>query len=360
MADYLSQAVFVVRVMLCLVSCLLLCACATTVPPVPERLAADPEAAKHISSMSHTLEAIVAGWGNAGRKNAIMARAQEFGLEGGMRAEWIDWFSLQDNLIIDLPGTSPQLVYVVAHYDKTDMNPVRFVSAFFNGFLDDLIPIMSDGAVDNGTGVSVALELARAVAARQHFLSYRFLFPGSEETGLRGTRAHLAGLSPEETQRIRQAINIDTVGVDFAKNCVSEDNPWSHKALEVSRRLNVPLSLSPDTSSNDSDYAPFRNNGFQQDFLLGLQNNYLGGLFPQRSWFGTSFTASVVNFSACGMSGSQGQGNFVYPVHGPSDNLSRVDLGRLYEQFQIVNELLIHEDALAAQKGAPARRDGDQ
>jgi hypothetical protein len=234
------------------------------------------------------------------------------------------------------------------------MNPLRLVSAQLNGMLDDLIPIFSDGAVDNGTGVSVALELAHSVASRPHFLSYRFLFPGSEETGLRGTRAHLARLAAEETESIRQSINIDTVGVDFAENCVTESED-AKKAIDVAIRLNAVLTRSYSMSDSDSDYAPFRNNGFQKDFLLGLKNNYLGGLLPQRSWFGTPFTTSVMNFSACGMNGSQGQGNFVFPVHGPSDNLSRIDLFRLYEQYLIINEMLLYEDELAAKESGADR-----
>jgi hypothetical protein len=278
-----------------------------------------------------------------------MDRAREFGLEQSMRTEWIDWFSFQSNVIIDLPGKSPDLVYIVAHYDKTDMNPVRLVSAMLNGVLDDFIPILSDGAADNGTGVSVALELARTISQHDHFLSYRILLPGSEESGLRGTRAHLAGLSKEEAQRIRLAINIDTVGVDFAENCVSEDE-FSARAIDAARRFDASLSLAPPAIANDSDYAPFQRNGFLNDFLLGLENNYVGGLFPQRSWFGSGFVASTINFSACGMSGSQGAGNLIYPVHGPSDNMSHVDLVRLYEQFLIIKELLAEEDRHAAEQ----------
>jgi hypothetical protein len=62
-----------------------------------------------------------------------------------------------------------------------------------------------------------------------------------------------------------------------------------------------------------------------------------------------------MNFSACGMNGSQGQGNFVFPVHGPSDNLSRIDLFRLYEQYLIINEMLLYEDELAAKESGADR-----
>jgi hypothetical protein len=323
--------------------CFLLCSCASAPPPIPDSLRADQISLDRATSLQTTLATVVNGWGNPGRSNAVVTRANELGLGSALHTEWIDWFSIQNNVVIDLPGKSPDLVYVVAHYDKTDVNPIRLVGLLLNGVLDDLMPFMSDGAMDNGTGVAVALELAHAVSQREHQLSYRFLFPGAEEAGLRGTRAHLAGLSAEETKRIRLAINIDTVGVDFAENCVTEDEQ-SGKAMEAAKRSNVELTLAPPNDLNDSDYAPFRRNGFMYDFLLGLENNYIGGLLPQRSWFGSTFTASVINFSACGMSGSKGTGNLAYPVHGPSDNMTRVDLERLHDQFLIINELLKAED----------------
>lgn len=333
------------RVILCVMLCCLLCSCASAPPPIPDSLRAEPASLDRATSLQTSLQTVVAGWGNPGRKNAIVARAGELGLDRSLRTEGIDWFTIQNNVIIDLPGTSPELVYVVAHYDKTDINPLRLVSSLFNGILDDLMPFTSDGAVDNGSGVSVALELAHAVSKRDHALSYRFLFPGAEESGLRGTRAHLAGLPMDEKKRIRMAINIDTVGVDFAGNCVSED-ALSSKAIDAARRANAALALAPPNTSSDSDYAPFQKNGFLSDFLLGLENNYIGGLLPQRSWFSSSFTVATLNFSACGMTGSQGSANLVFPVHGPSDNLSRIDLTRLYEQFIIIDELLRAEDRI--------------
>lgn len=335
------------RAIYCVMLCLLLCSCASVPPPVPDSLRSDQASLDRATSLQTTLATVVNGWGNPGRSNAVVTRANELGLGNALHTEWIDWFSIQNNVVIDLPGKSPDLIYVVAHYDKTDVNPIRLVSSLFNGIFDDLMPFMSDGAMDNGTGVAVALELAHAVSLREHTLSYRFLFPGAEEAGLRGTRAHLAGLPAEETKRIRLAINIDTVGVDFAENCVNDDEQ-SNKAMDAAKRAKVDLTLSPPNSLNDSDYAPFRRNGFLYDFLLGLENNYIGGLLPQRSWFGSTFAANVINFSACGMSGSKGTGNLAYPVHGPSDNMSRVDLERLHDQFLIINELLLAEDSRPA------------
>lgn len=332
-----------------------LCGCASQLPPMPNNLADKPEEYSHAESMGKSLETVVDGWGNLGRLNGVERRAEELGLGEMMSTEVIDWFSLQRNLIIDLPGRSPQLIYVVAHYDKTDINPLKYASLILNGLLDDLIPFpsISQGALDNGTGVAVALELANTIAHNNHFLSYRFLFPGAEESGLRGTRAHLAGLSAEEKAWIRMAVNIDTVGVDFARNCLfldPMDSLLQNEILAAAKRNGAEVEISESAEDASSDYAPFRSNGFQNDFLLGVRLNFIGGILPQRSWFGTSFSCPTVNFSACGLTGPQKGETYLSHIHGPLDTLAGVNITRLHEQYALVLDFLRGKDKTAASK----------
>jgi hypothetical protein len=330
-----------------------LCSCASQLPPIPNSFADKPEEYSHAESMGKSLETVVDGWGNLGRLNAVERRAEELGLGEMMRTEFIDWFSLQQNLIIDLPGRSPQLIYVIAHYDKTDLNPLKYASLLLNGLLDDLIPFpsISQGALDNGTGVAVALELANTFAHSNHFLSYRFLFPGAEESGLRGTRAHLAGLSTDEKAWIRMAVNIDTVGVDFASNCLFLDpmDPLlQEEILAAAKRTGAEIEISESAEEASSDYAPFRSNGFQNDFPLGFKLNYIGGILPQKSWFGTSFSCPAVNFSACGLTGPQKGETYLSHIHGPLDTLAGVNFTRLHEQYALVFDFLRGKDKAAA------------
>ncbi len=344
------------RFVLQLALLLSLCGCVSQLPPIPENFADRPEAYRHAESMEKTLKTVVDGWGNLGRLNSLERRVEELGLNRFMHTEFIDWFSLQKNLILDLPGRSPQVIYVVAHYDKTDSNPLKYVSIPLNGLLDDLIPLpsMSEGALDNGTGVAVALELAAWMGQREHFLSYRFLFPGAEESGLRGTRAHLAGLSREEEAEIRLAVNIDTVGVEFAKNCLFLDpvDPLLQQEIfSAAERNGAEMEIgSNPTEDTSSDYAPFRSNGFWNDFQMGFRFNLIGGLLPQRSWFGNSFSCPVVSFTACGLSGPQNGTTFLSHIHGTQDTLAEVDITRLYEQYTLACDFLLDEDKAAASR----------
>lgn len=347
------------RFVLQLALLLSLCGCVSQLPPMPENFANTPEAYRHAESMEVSLKTVVDGWGNLGRLSSLERRAEELGLGRFMHTEFIDWFSLQKNLIIDLPGRSSQLIYVVAHYDKTDSNPLKYVSIPLNGMLNDLVPLpsMSEGALDNGTGVAVALELAAWMGRREHFLSFRFLFPGAEESGLRGTRAHLAGLSREEEAEILLALNIDTVGVEFAKNCLFLDpvDPLLQQEIfSAAKRSGAEIEIGSQTEDTSSDYAPFRSNGFWNDFLMGFRFNFIGGLLPQRSWFGNSFSCPVVSFTACGLSGPQNGATYLSHIHGPQDTLAEVSVPRLYEQYALARTFLLDEDKAAASRAFQA------
>jgi hypothetical protein len=59
-------------------------------------------------------------------------------------------------------------VYVVSHWDKADVNPLKFASLMLNGLIDEAVgwSYMSAGAIDNATGVAVALALAAAGRGR--------------------------------------------------------------------------------------------------------------------------------------------------------------------------------------------------
>jgi hypothetical protein len=60
---------------------------------------------------------------------AIRRRVEALGLADLSRVERIDWFSFQKNLVIELPGASARIVYIVAHYDKTGVNSLGLASS---------------------------------------------------------------------------------------------------------------------------------------------------------------------------------------------------------------------------------------
>ena len=335
-----------------LLAALLGLGCARAMPPLPE--IADERERARTGSLRRSVDALSTRLTNLGRYRALELRAAELGLASRARSEWIDWFSVQRNLWIEVPGSSGRIVYVVAHYDKVDATPLATLSVFLNGALDPLIsPLtLSAGAVDNATGVAVALELAAELAQRsatrpaQHTL--RFLFVGSEESGLRGSRAHVARLSRADKDAIELALVLDSVGLVATPNCIMDgvSQPgYAERAKALARELGMPLgSRRPDVFST-SDFEPFRSTSFGTDFLRGVQFNLIGGLLPQRSWFTGPHSAPVLFFCGCELlgPGDLAASLFMLPLgslHGALDRPDRVDLRRLYEQFAIGVELL--------------------
>ncbi|MDT8419280.1 MAG: M28 family peptidase [Desulfuromonadales bacterium] len=328
----------------------LLGACQMVAPPVPDEIGSDSGTVLKAEGLRGTLEAVVNGGGNLGRFAALNRYVDSLGLAGLSRSEGIDWFSLQRNLIIEIPGRSAETIYLIAHYDKTDANPFSFVSLLINGFLDPIISptYLSDGAIDNASGVAVVLQLADELSSGEHYYSYRFLFPGAEESGLRGSRAHIARLSDDERERIKYVINVDSVGVTGAGNCVTagvSDPHLSYLAQAVAKKRAIPLAQESSSNTAVSDYLPFMETDFYADVSYGLKFNHVGGLLPQRSWFTGEMSVPVLNFSACGLMGGAADilSSFLLPIgklHGFRDEISKIDIMTLYNQYALLEGLL--------------------
>lgn len=331
---------------------LILAACAHhPVPVVLSHAAArGTEALATMKSLRTTVDAVVGGGGNLGRFRALRARADEMGLGALARVEPIDWWTFQKNLLIEIPGPSGRIIYITAHYDRTDASPLKLVSLFLNGLPDEALgwSYLSDGATDNATGVAVALELAHHLASSKPRDTYRVLLTGAEESGLRGSRAHVSRLSDDERGRLAFAVNIDTVGLASSANCVTENVSNSDllaAARAAAKSLGYPLEDDQLPFGAYGDFAPFRRTSFGRDVAYGLLFNMPGGLLPQRSWFTGPLSAPVINFSACGLVGPSDYlaSATLLPVgqlHGPRDRASGVDLERLFEQYAIIRKLL--------------------
>ncbi len=106
---------------------------------------------KEMKSLNSTVELIVNAGGNHNRRKAVSKRIEEFQLLNNTTLERIDWLSSQKNVLIEIEGEKKKYVYIVAHYDKTDINPLKFLSLMLNGLLDPLVSwtYASDGAIDN-------------------------------------------------------------------------------------------------------------------------------------------------------------------------------------------------------------------
>lgn len=99
------------------------------------------------------------------------------------------------NLVLELPGSSPEIVLVGAHYDTAHGSP---------------------GANDNGSGVAVLCALARRFAGQPHVRTLRFVAFANEEppwfhTEDMGSRVHAAGVR-QRGERVVAMLALETLG----------------------------------------------------------------------------------------------------------------------------------------------------
>ena len=100
------------------------------------------------------------------------------------------------NVIAEIPGTSDEWTALSAHYDSTSL---------------------SRGAYDNLSGCIGLLEILEAMKKdAPHRYGLRFLFCGSEERGLLGSKAYTAA-HEDELGKIALNINLDMIGTYMGK-----------------------------------------------------------------------------------------------------------------------------------------------
>lgn len=108
------------------------------------------------------------------------------------------------NVILDLPGETEEYIVLTAHYDSTSL---------------------SQGAYDNMSGSIGLLGIAEKFAKEPHRYGLRFIWCGSEERGLLGSKAYTAA-HEEELKKIVLNINLDMIGCimgKFIACCTSEE-----------------------------------------------------------------------------------------------------------------------------------------
>ena len=143
------------------------------------------------------------------------------------------------NVILDLPGEIDEQIIFTAHYDSTSL---------------------SQGAYDNMSGCVGLLAMAEYFAKNPHRYSLRFIFCGSEERGLLGSKAYCAS-HEEELKNVALVINLDMIGCIMGKfiSCVTAEMPLVHYISYLGNELGFQVKAYQDVYSSDS--TPFADKG---------------------------------------------------------------------------------------------------
>ncbi|WP_179283862.1 M28 family peptidase [Bordetella genomosp. 10] len=146
--------------------------------------------------------------------------------------------ALADLAILDIPGGSDARVVISAHMDGHDLGT---------------------SALDNATGVAVALAAARALAprvsARTHGL--RVCLFTAEEWALAGSARYLDDMDPAERATLKLNINLDTVAGDSALTAMISEYPALAPFVAAA---------AADADTSVGTYLPFMSNSDHANF----------------------------------------------------------------------------------------------
>lgn len=143
------------------------------------------------------------------------------------------------NVILDLPGEIDEMITFTAHYDSTSL---------------------SMGAYDNMSGCVGLLSMAEYFSKKPHRRSLRFIWCGSEERGLLGSKAYCQ-MHEGELEKIVLGINIDMIGCIMGKLCAictSETRLVDYLSYLGDE---IGITISPNQEIHSSDSTPFADKG---------------------------------------------------------------------------------------------------
>lgn len=142
------------------------------------------------------------------------------------------------NVVLDMPGQVDEYIAFTAHYDSTSL---------------------SQGAYDNMSGSLGILGIAEYFAAHPHRYGLRFIWCGSEERGLLGSKAYCA--DEEKLKNCVLNINLDMIGCIMGKfiSCVTGEEKLCHYISYLGDELGFPVEVKQDVYSSDS--TPFADKG---------------------------------------------------------------------------------------------------
>ena len=162
-----------------------------------------------------------------------------------------EYTSESHNVIAELPGETDEWIALSAHYDSTSL---------------------SRGAYDNMSGCAGLLGVMEAVSKKKLRYGLRFIFCGSEERGLLGSKAYV-GAHEAELEKTVLNINLDMIGSVMGKFIarVSAEDKLAHYLSYMGAELGFPVAASTGVYSSDS--TPFADRGVPAVSLARIASN---------------------------------------------------------------------------------------
>ena len=139
------------------------------------------------------------------------------------------------NVIAELPGKRDEYIVLSAHYDSTSL---------------------SHGAYDNMSGCAGLLGIMEQMKDKELNYGLRFVFCGSEERGLLGSKAYVRD-HEDELGKMAMNINLDMIGTYMGKfiACVSAEEKLSNYISYMAAEVGFPVESKTGVYSSDS--TPF-------------------------------------------------------------------------------------------------------
>ncbi len=175
---------------------------------------------------------------NINAKDAI-ALIRDGGKTAKITLKQNEYTGQSHNVILDLPGEGEDYIVFTAHYDSTSL---------------------SQGAYDNMSGSVGLLGLAEYFASHPHRCGLRFVWCGSEERGLLGSKAYCEA-HEEDLKKVVLNINLDMIGCIMGKfiSCVTGEEKLCHYISYMASELGFGMETTQDVYSSDS--TPFADKG---------------------------------------------------------------------------------------------------
>lgn len=150
-----------------------------------------------------------------------------------------EYQGVSHNVILEMPGQIPEYITLTAHYDSTSL---------------------SQGAYDNMSGSVGLLGIAEHFTKHPHRFGLRFVWCGSEERGLLGSKAYTQA-HEEALKTTVLNINLDMIGCIMGKfiYCATAEEKLCHYLDYFGAELGFGIEGRQDVYSSDS--TPFADHG---------------------------------------------------------------------------------------------------